>query len=91
MVAVTGMFFGAPLLLDQKLRLSDTDIRELHHEELKTSKAIAAAIPTGGDAEISLYRSKDAGGLVAGTGAFRMLSISLTGLVGGTAHKFATG
>lgn len=141
-VAVIGMFIGGPLILDQKLRLSDADVRELYNEEVKTSKAIVAAIPTGTDAEISKYLAKDAapgeqvsaeeiqefrksdefkdakdlaggkrsfesyaaklrqkedqmhkdaGGVIAGFGALRMLSIWLIGLVGGTAYKFAAG
>lgn len=141
-VAVIGMFIGGPLILDQKLRLSDADVREFYNDEVKTSKEIIAAIPTGTDAEISRYLAKeagpgeevtaediqefrksdefkdakdlasgkrsfesyaaqlrqkedklhkDAGGLIAGAGAFRMLSIWLIGLVGGTAYKFAAG
>ncbi|MBL9173486.1 MAG: hypothetical protein JNL10_08135 [Verrucomicrobiales bacterium] len=141
-VAVIGMFIGGPLILDQKLRLSDADLRELYNEEVKASKEIVAAIPTGTDAEISKYLAKDAtpgeqvsaediqefrksdeykdakdlaagkrsfesyaarfrqkedqvhkdaGGVIAGFGALRMLSIWLIGLVGGTAYKFAAG
>ena len=59
-VAVVGMFIVGPLILDQKLRLSDADVREYCSREVKTSKKTVAATPSGTDAEISKHLAKEA-------------------------------
>jgi len=54
-VAVLGMFVGGPLILDQRLRITDKEMRELYDETVTEAKQIVAAVPKGTDEEIAKY------------------------------------
>jgi len=54
-IAVIGMFIGGPLILDQRLRFTDKELREFYDESVAEAKQIVAAIPKGTDDEISKY------------------------------------